>query len=104
MKSPTNATLKEFLLQSPVALRDFMMYGHSLGFEQKPDYRMLRGILKDGLRKHGWNDDGLFDWMRPSLAPRGTLLSQEYKHMFHDSENLAPTTVHPIKIVVNQSF
>ncbi|KIY46840.1 kinase-like protein [Fistulina hepatica ATCC 64428] len=94
MKTPTNVALTELLSRSPAALRNFMAHAHGLNFEQKPNYGMLRGLLEGALTEHGWENDGLFDWMEPELAPRGTLLPQEYQYLL-DPEAV-PTTTRPL--------
>lgn len=46
----------------PTEFKDFFAHCASLGFEDKPDYRYLRRIFKDLYERHGFEDDGLFDW------------------------------------------
>ncbi|KIY53884.1 kinase-like protein, partial [Fistulina hepatica ATCC 64428] len=100
MKAPSNAVLMEFLSRSPTALRDFMTHGYSLDFEQKPDYELLRGLLEAALRENGWVNDGMFDWMEPSLAPRGTVLLSEYKYIL--DPDVVPATMRPLSDRINK--
>lgn len=55
---------------------------------------MLLGFLKEGLRTGGWECDGMFDWMKAELTPRGTLLPAEYQHIV--DPDVVPDSKRPI--------
>lgn len=46
----------------PSEFRDFFAHCSSLGFEDRPDYRYCKRILKDLFERCGMEDDGVFDW------------------------------------------
>jgi casein kinase 1 len=41
-----------------------MKYVRNLRFEQKPNYRFLRGLLSDAIKVTGEQEDGIYDWMK----------------------------------------
>lgn len=46
----------------PNEFRDYFAHCSALGFEDRPDYRYLKRILKELFEKQGYEDDGLYDW------------------------------------------
>ena len=46
----------------PNEFRDYFAHCSSLNFEDRPDYRYLKRILKELFDKQGYEDDGLYDW------------------------------------------
>eukprot|EP01038_Epipyxis_sp_PR26KG_P009126 gene9126-12310_t len=42
--------------------RDYFAHCLSLGFEDRPDYRLLKRIFRDLFERQGYEDDGVFDW------------------------------------------
>lgn len=46
----------------PNEFREYFAHCSSLGFEDRPDYRYLKRILKELFEKQGYEDDGLYDW------------------------------------------
>jgi casein kinase 1/casein kinase I family protein HRR25 len=46
----------------PNEFRDYFAHCSSLGFEDRPDYRYLKRILKELFEKQGYEHDGLYDW------------------------------------------
>ena len=55
-----------FALQHSNSTEEFavyMNYCRNLKFEEKPDYAYLRGLFEKLLKKKGWKNDNIFDWM-----------------------------------------
>ena len=46
----------------PLEIRELLDYGYSLEFEERPDYKLLLGKFRAGLRRDGYVDDRVFDW------------------------------------------
>jgi hypothetical protein len=57
------ATHPELLCRGyPTEFKDYFAHCSSLGFEDRPDYRLLKRIFKDLFERQGFEDDGIFDW------------------------------------------
>ena len=57
------ATSTEVLCKGfPNEFCSYLNYAKALKFEEKPDYKYLRGLFRDLMGKNGWEYDGLFDW------------------------------------------
>ena len=48
----------------PKEFTEFARYVKRLGFYDEPDYGKMRQILRDGLSRNGWENDGIFEWTR----------------------------------------
>lgn len=46
----------------PSELETFLKYTRSLKFEEKPDYSYLRSLIRDLMKKSGFEFDYVFDW------------------------------------------
>ena len=46
----------------PNEFLEFFTHCSSMSFEDRPDYRYLKRILKELFEKQGYEDDGLYDW------------------------------------------
>ncbi|KAF4572382.1 hypothetical protein EYR36_006876 [Pleurotus pulmonarius] len=75
MKRGTRFT--DLLAQSPAFFTPFFSHCRRLKFEEKPDYRLLRTLLREEMKAHGWEYDWRYDWWQP--GERGTLLPDEYE-------------------------
>lgn len=52
----------------PKEMVDFLQYSRDLGFEEKPDYGVLRNMLHRGLSNIGESEDRTFEWTRESQS------------------------------------
>ena len=71
--------MDEFLKSSPPEFQQFFDHSRSLGFVDKPDYHLLRGILRRRMEEEGWEYDDHYDWLDSNRAD-GTLLQDEYRY------------------------
>lgn len=56
-------------LNYPSEFKEYFEHCSALGFEDRPDYRVLKRIFKDLFDRAGYVDDGLYDWDL-SLKPK----------------------------------
>jgi len=57
------ATSTESLCKGyPLEFCSYLNYSKALKFEEKPDYKYLKGIFRELMGKNGWEYDGIFDW------------------------------------------
>ena len=49
----------------PLEISTFLNYIHSLQFEDKPDYRYLRKILRELFFRNNYEWDYSYDWTKP---------------------------------------
>ncbi|KAB7503806.1 Serine/threonine-protein kinase VRK1 [Armadillidium nasatum] len=56
----------------PPGVQEFMEYVASLTFDEKPDYEKFKHIMREGLKKRGYKDDGKLTFMTatPKAASR----------------------------------
>ncbi|OCH90131.1 kinase-like protein [Obba rivulosa] len=71
--------LFKLLSQSPPEFTALFEHSRSLAFEDKPNYKMLKGLFLRRMRDEGWENDGLFDWVDPRFLMNGTLIPEEYQ-------------------------
>ena len=55
--------MEELCQGQPVPFKQFMKYVRNLSFEQKPNYKMLRGLFENMFRELNYEDDGKYDWI-----------------------------------------
>lgn len=77
----TGSALRELLAKSPVEFSTYFDHCFALGFEEKPDYELLKGVFRERMKEEAWEYDWKFDWLDP-VRENGSLLPEEYK--FHD--------------------
>ena len=46
----------------PNEFLEYFTHCSSMSFEDRPDYRYLKRIMKELFKKQGYEDDGLYDW------------------------------------------
>lgn len=81
----------------PPEFRDYFAHCSSLAFEDRPDYRYLKRILRDLYERRGFEDDGIFDWdvikkseaIPLQLDAPGTNPKEDEADNFDDKENAA---------------
>ncbi|ORX89468.1 binary complex of casein kinase-1 with Cki7 [Basidiobolus meristosporus CBS 931.73] len=56
-------SIKELCGGFPEEFAQYMNYVRTLGFEDKPDYKRLRGLFEQVLEKMGQRNDGMYDWV-----------------------------------------
>lgn len=54
--------LEEVCRDAPVFLRQLLAYALNLGFEEEPDYAMMRGMCRDFADRSHFHMDHMFDW------------------------------------------
>lgn len=70
---------QELLDNSPPEFNAYFKHCRSLGFEDEPNYELLRQLFEQGLKQRGWTRDGKYDWTDPKLCKKGTLIPEEYQ-------------------------
>ena len=55
--------MEELCQGQPVPFKQYMKYVRNLSFEQKPNYKMLRGLFENMFRELNYEDDGKYDWI-----------------------------------------
>lgn len=73
----TGRAIREVLSNSPVEFTQYFDHFFGLGFEEQPDYELLRGIFRERMKKEGWEYDWKFDWLDPPRES-GSLIPEEY--------------------------
>lgn len=46
----------------PAQFATYLNYCRNLRFEEKPDYRYMRDLFKDLMKKSGFENDYIYDW------------------------------------------
>jgi hypothetical protein len=70
--------MDELLKSSPIEFSQYFAHSRSLGFEDAPDYDLLRRIFRQRMEQEGWQYDDQLDWLNGDRAG-GTLLPGEYQ-------------------------
>lgn len=56
-------SIEELCEGCPIPFKKFMAHVRSLTFEQKPNYKYLRGQFEGLFREYEYAEDGHFDWI-----------------------------------------
>jgi len=67
--------MRAVLRDVPAPLAQFYHHSRSLGFEKKPNYGFLRGLLRKLFQSEGFLDDNLYDWVARRQGKRATAMS-----------------------------
>ncbi|EGR32080.1 hypothetical protein IMG5_097570, partial [Ichthyophthirius multifiliis] len=59
----TKQSIQELCKGCPKSIELFLEYSRSLGFEDKPDYTYLKGILLETFHNQGFIFDFIYDWV-----------------------------------------
>jgi serine/threonine protein kinase len=59
----------------PDEFAQYIHYTRKLGFDQEPDYDILRGYFKTVMDKNGWKFDNVFDWTTTPEVANSTVTS-----------------------------
>jgi hypothetical protein len=63
MEPPQGSTSVETLCDGlPPEFAQFITYCRELGFDEQPDYAMLRRRFRDAFKRYRYADDNIFDW------------------------------------------
>lgn len=65
MNKKVNTPLDELCSDLPSIFEDYLNYCRGLRFNETPDYRYLRNLFIDYMKKEGIVDDGVYDWIAP---------------------------------------
>ena len=65
MNKKVNTPLDELCSDLPSIFEDYLNYCRGLWFNETPDYRYLRNLFIDYMKKEGIVDDGVYDWIAP---------------------------------------
>lgn len=65
MNKKVNTPLDELCSDLPSIFEDYLNYCRGLRFNDAPDYRYLRHLFIDYMKKEGIVDDGVYDWIAP---------------------------------------
>ncbi|OBZ65276.1 Casein kinase I isoform epsilon [Grifola frondosa] len=79
MKEPKGKVMRELISRSPPEFSIYFNHCHSLRYEERPDYDLLRHAFGDRMEKEGWSYDWQFDWLDPSALDAGILMPESYK-------------------------
>jgi hypothetical protein len=63
MKAFGGKALMEFLSTSEPEFSNYLQHVKGLSFSEEPDYGYLKGLFEERMRKEGWEDDGMYDWL-----------------------------------------
>jgi len=63
LKIKENTTIEALCEGLPACFRQYMNYCRNLKFEQKPDYKYLKGLFENTFNEQGFENDGRFDWV-----------------------------------------
>jgi len=65
-----------------MAFRHYMKYVRNLGFDQKPNYKMLRGLFEVLFRELNYEDDNKYDWVvrKSAILERRALEEEAETH------------------------
>ncbi|KAF8515062.1 kinase-like domain-containing protein [Gautieria morchelliformis] len=68
----------DLLLRSPPEFTRYFEHCRNLGFQERPNYQLLKEIFQKRMEQEHWSYDGMFDWV-DGTSERGTLLPDEYR-------------------------
>lgn len=83
--------MTELLASSPPEFSQYFSHCRTLGFEDKPDYDLLRNVFRSRMKEEGWRYDRAYDWL-DGARPQGSLLPEEYK--FEERFVSPPSSAH----------
>ena len=95
-KKETSA--KDLCCGFPPEFEKFVSYTRNLEFTQVPDYNYLRNLLKNVLKKSGFNMDFFYDWCtkKPNIKSDDPIFTNDYKIKYNGSKewlnNFVPYT------------
>ncbi|KZT36058.1 casein kinase I delta [Sistotremastrum suecicum HHB10207 ss-3] len=70
--------LPDICKDCPDEFLTYLQYCRGLGFADKPDYDMLRGLFRGIMERESWKYDSVFDWCPDSDSPAGTLMPDRF--------------------------
>jgi hypothetical protein len=70
--------MDKLLKSSPPEFTQYFAHSRNLGFEDTPDYELLRSIFRGRMERETWEYDDHFDWLDRECLD-GTLLPEEYR-------------------------
>ena len=75
-------TIEELCQGQPLPFKQYMKYVRSLKFEQKPNYKMLRGLFENIFKELNYQEDGKFDWVvrRTAIIERKQAEEEAERH------------------------
>jgi len=80
MEAKKATPIEELCKGQPEVFAAYMRYCQGLQFEERPDYAHLRRMFKEAFQQEGFANDGIVDWMKPSLSERAkTQASEEHQ-------------------------
>ncbi|OBZ71912.1 Casein kinase I [Grifola frondosa] len=78
-KMKAGEALSELISRSPPEFMAYFNHCRALKFDELPDYKMLRGVFRERMKREDWTYDWKYDWLTPSELEKRTLLPEEYK-------------------------
>lgn len=74
MEMKIEMSISELCSGQPDEFKVYIEYCRALRFEDCPDYRYLRALFSDLMKRKQFADDGIYDWMDESIAHNPTAL------------------------------
>jgi len=63
LASKEETTVEELCAGQPLPFKHYMKYVRELNFDQKPNYKMLKGLFEGLFRELSYEDDMKYDWI-----------------------------------------
>lgn len=63
----------------PPQIKQFLQHTRDLRFEDKPDYNLLRGLIRDIILQEGFTNDDPFQWSRKYVAKEKINISTSFE-------------------------
>ncbi|RPB14518.1 kinase-like protein [Morchella conica CCBAS932] len=91
-KKQTTA-IKDLCEGFPDEFNQYLTYVRNLGFEDTPDYDLLRELFTQALKNTGEVEDGEYDWMKLNNGKGWEAISKHpSSHQYHQAHNQAHAT------------